>query len=273
MHQYFIVALLGTLLGGAEIISRYRDDPKALLSMPAAYLYILFNAGVSCAALYLIGAFPIEDALDTGLDKSRQIATNILIAGFGGAAFFRSSIARIKVGETEIGVGPSFVIDAFLGATDREIDRRRAIARTRRIPELMRDIPPDFAAEALTQYCIGTMQNLSAADEKNLETRSAFILNGDLPPSIRSMLIGMILTEYIGQTVLEEAIKMLSKEIEEAQSERSRLGRQLVEEDLIAALESGGLPGDGEEAADAVDLHPEIVPGREDEDADARSSR
>ena len=102
--QYIVVGLLSALLGGAELISRYRDDPNTLAKMPATYLYLVFNVLVGCAALYLIGVFGltpdvVEDGTgaDPGTDPEKtdikNSITNVLIAGFGGAAFFRSSVA------------------------------------------------------------------------------------------------------------------------------------------------------------------------------------
>ncbi|MEO1725041.1 MAG: hypothetical protein AAFR84_21910 [Pseudomonadota bacterium] len=210
--------------------------------MPATYIYLLFNGFVGVAAFYLLTIFPLPagDEAETGTALQRSVE-NVLIAGFGGAAFFRSSIARTKVGDLEVSVGPAFVIDAFLGATDRNIDRRRALERTQQIPILMRYIPAGFAADALTQYCIETMQNLSAADEKNLETRAASILKSDLPANVKSMLVGMVITEFTGHKVLEAAIESLHEEVETAREELRRLDEELSISDIEAML-SGAEP-------------------------------
>ncbi|GAA0778910.1 hypothetical protein E1180_19385 [Roseibium denhamense] len=263
--QYLIVALLGMLLGSAELTSRYRDEPQALLKMPASYLYIFFNALIGVAALYLLQVFPVVTAgtNGSGPDAAQIAIYNVLIAGLGGAAFFRSSIARTKVSGTEIGVGPSFVIDTFLSATDRAIDRQRALHRTKSIPDLMRPIPVAFAAESLAEYCVGAMQNFSADEEKVLNARIATILNAKLPsPSISSMLIGMTLAEYVGEDVLNQAIAKLDKEIKEAQAAQAELASMLDTDALEAAISGQG-------GQDLPDLEQEEADASADADADA----
>ena len=265
--EYTIVALHGVLLGASELLSRYRDEPKALFRLPPAYLYVAFNALIGMAALYLIGVFGWGAAADAA-NPMRQTVYNILIAGFGGAAFFRSSIAKTKLGDVEVGVGPSFVIDTFLAVTDRAIDRRRAMKRTSLIPQLMRPIPPEFSAGALTQYCIGAMQNLAAADEKILDTRTTTIVNSStLPASVRSMLIGMTLLEYVGAPVLEEAIAELDEEIKAAIEQRKKREAGPDVDQIMAAMEAGDDKDEettdtaaGAEAQPAEPAAPELKP-------------
>ena len=51
--DYLVAALLGALVGGTELVSRYRDAPQsALLSRPA-WLYVFLNASASALALWL----------------------------------------------------------------------------------------------------------------------------------------------------------------------------------------------------------------------------
>src|ERR1051326_6179705 len=52
--DYVAVALLGALVGGAELVSRYRDAPaRALYNVPAA-VYIFLNVAASGIALAII---------------------------------------------------------------------------------------------------------------------------------------------------------------------------------------------------------------------------
>jgi len=54
---YVIVFLFGALVGIAELVSRYRDEPsKAILSIPG-FLYIFVNVCAACLALYMIDIF------------------------------------------------------------------------------------------------------------------------------------------------------------------------------------------------------------------------
>ncbi|MEM6676871.1 MAG: hypothetical protein AAF675_03240 [Pseudomonadota bacterium] len=111
---YTLVFLLGALIGFAELISRYRDDPGALFRIRAVGIYVVINGVISLAALYLIQVFDVVEAADGAtLTTSTELIYEILLASFGGAAFFRSSIARAKAGDMEVAVGPSFLIENF----------------------------------------------------------------------------------------------------------------------------------------------------------------
>ena len=281
--QYLAVALLGMLFASAELLSRYKDDPLALLEMGESYFYLIVNALIGIAALYLLQVFPVgapdlklqeahaaivaagSDAdaalkvakgagydtvaallLAAGNESSRMAIYNVLIAGFGGAAFFRSSIARTKVGSAEIGVGPAFVIDTLLSTVDRAIDRRRAHHRAKTIPALMREIPPGFAALSLKEFCIGAMQNFSADDEKTLETQIAAIMKATIPePTVKSALFGMVLTEHFGEKVLRMAIEQLDGEIKAARKAvEEKQSRPVLGLSSLESLIAGGSADD-----------------------------
>lgn len=223
--DYFFAGLLSGILGIAELIARYRDEPEAIFRLGTSYLYILFNVFVGLSALYAIrvvapdGLAVTETTLEE--EKLKLVFYQILIAGFGGAAFFRTAIAKTKVGDMEIGVGPSFVIDTFLGTTDRAIDRQRAESRTSTIPEKMRSIPPQFAAVDLTDFCVAALQNLPAEHEKTLKTRTASFASSPLDDNVKSMLIGFTITEYVGPKVLFKSIEQLADEIAAARDQQT----------------------------------------------------
>lgn len=251
---YFYVGLLGALLGLSELLSRYRDNPLAAVVSVAGLLYMALNVVIGIAALMVIqivqpaGLVDVTPADTT--DDAKILLYQVLVAGLGGAAFFRTSIAKTKVGDVEIGVGPSFVIDASLGATDRAIDRNRATARVLSVPDLMRGIPADFAALELTDFCVTAMQNLPAAEEKTLKTRVASYASTDeAAEEVRSMLIGLAITEYVGLDVLKSAITQLSDEIELAKQatetkksdEHTQSARSQVAA-FLATAQPGGAP-------------------------------
>jgi hypothetical protein len=241
------VILIGGLLGSAELASRYRDSPGDLLKIKATYFYVFFNALLSAGALWILGIFAPQ-IFETSTESQRQVY-EVLIAGFGGAAFLRSSVAKTKIGDAEIGVGPAFVIDVLLAVSDREIDRERALARSQTVPDLMRDIPPDFAAQSLTEYCTALMQNLSAADERTLKTRVDACFKTNLPSAMKSILIGLVLSEYLGFPALSDAKIRLGKEIEQSQAklkmipDEEAIFRILEEDDEETSKDSGVASG------------------------------
>lgn len=141
---------------------------------------------------------------------------NILLAGFGGAAFFRSSIMRTRVGEKDVSVGPGLVIDTLLGALDREVDRVRAAQRSQRVEDLLGAITLRDAAEIIVPYCIELMQNLTSEErmairEKLDQAQKDLVSqdDGEEVSPIKPITLCLNVVEFVGFAVLEKAIKTL----------------------------------------------------------------
>lgn len=245
MMEYLVVAALSLILSCAELVSRYRDEPGRLFGIRVVYFYMALNIAIGCSALYLLKTFVPSDlmaSVDATQTEAQQAIYRVLIAGFGGAAFFRSSIARAKLGDYEIGIGPSFAIDALLAAVDRQIDRARAMERTSKISRIMRPLPVGFAANQFADYCIASLQNMSAADEKTLRSRIKTVVwdeDGDQRAVVPAIIIGFVLAEYTGIDLLEKATAQLSEEVERARAAADETEAAFDEDEIAAALASG----------------------------------
>src|SRR5712692_71545 len=152
--RYIAVFYIGALVGTGEIVSRYRDAPERALWTVSALLYILINAAAACVALYVIGVFKVAA---TG-DPLRIIVTQVLMAGFGAMAFFRTSLFTVRVGDQDVAIGPVAFLQVVLGATDRAVDRIRAEARAVSVTDSMEGVSFDRAWTALPAFCFTLMQ-------------------------------------------------------------------------------------------------------------------
>lgn len=206
-----LAALLGGLIGMAELVSRYRDEPAGALRSAAAYLYILVNCAASVLALLLIWLFDWKFSAQ-GADQVRFL--RIMIAGFGAMALFRSSLFIVRMGNQDVGVGPSGLLQVILIAADRNVDRLRAAERDRVINSVMKGISFTKSRVSLAAYCFGLMQNLNAEEQA---TAAAQInrISDDTTASeeAKARLLGLILLSLVGADVLERAVKTLGGEI------------------------------------------------------------
>jgi hypothetical protein len=143
--------VLGGIVGASELIGRYRDAPNAALRTFPARFYVTINIIASIVALFLIRHYgpPMQSR-----------TTQVLIAGISAMAFFRTSLFLIRVGDRDIGVGPSAFFQIFLDAADRSVDRIRASARSGSVGKIMEGIDYTKAFQALPPYCLALMQNL-----------------------------------------------------------------------------------------------------------------
>src|SRR5688572_24141135 len=155
--DYWIVGLVGTLLGLCELLSRYRDEPIRAVLNVSALAYILINGGASLVALLLLNVWKVDFGL--GPDDAVKLRVMlILTGGLGAMAFFRSSFFTFRLGENDVPLGPGLIMQVLLDVTDRAVDRGRAAPRALAITGIMKEIDFDKAHLALPSYCFALMQ-------------------------------------------------------------------------------------------------------------------
>src|SRR5262245_39565395 len=107
--DYGGVGLLGALVGAGELISVFRDAPtRALLTKPAIF-YVLVNVVAAVAALFLTRVFGWSAGAGATTDDALRV-TQVLVAGIGAMALFRSSLT-IRAGEKDVSISPSVVLE------------------------------------------------------------------------------------------------------------------------------------------------------------------
>jgi hypothetical protein len=210
--DYTIVAALGALVGGGELVSRYRDAPAGALRTWPALFYILINVAASMAALFLIHVFNWQFGITSGDGPVRW--TQVGIGGTGAMALFRSSLFTVHVGDRDIAVGPASFLQIFRDAADRAVDRLRAQARGERVAKLMEGVDYAKAFEGLPPYCLALMQNVADEDQqKMLQALALLDKDPTIDPAIKVRILGLQLINVIGPNVLEAAVNSLRKQI------------------------------------------------------------
>ena len=204
----FAVCVLGAVVGGTEILSRYPDDPRRALSTLPGVSYVLFNALISGLALYAGAAYLGEGRDYTSLPATEWEQVVLAAAfGLGGLAFFRTRIFTLRVGENDVGVGPSFILETILQVIDRAVARRRAVPRSDLVRELMAGVSFDNARVTLPSYCFALMQNVSATEQSQLGLYISSISEMDVPDLVKIDMLGLALMDLVGEEALRTAIK------------------------------------------------------------------
>jgi hypothetical protein len=96
--------LIGAAIGLATLVSRYRDSPLAVLRGLFARFFLAINGAASALAFLLIVIFDWKVGIEAEGDALWW--ARVLVAGFGAAALFRSSLFTVRAGDTEVAVGP-----------------------------------------------------------------------------------------------------------------------------------------------------------------------
>lgn len=224
---YVLVTFFGGAVGAAELISRFRDDPARAIRTLAGAFYVALNALGSAAALYLIYVFHDsvgfhdlkaadgKTVVESWSVDPLNLVKAILLAGFSSLLFFRTSIFKYHVGDTELAIGPSIVLDTLLNAAERAVDRVMAKPRADFVHGLLSDISFEKAAIILPSHCLALMQNVSNEESQRISSVvNELRANTKMPDKIKSLNLGLALLNVLGTKVLETAVGSLKRELQ-----------------------------------------------------------
>ena len=204
---------IGGAVGAVEIMGRYRHAPIRAAFSWSGYVYILVNVLAAWVAFYLLGvfdAFPVaKDA--TAADGDRRTVELTLAAGLGALVVLRSSLFKVRVGDTDVGIGPAAVLDTILLIADRGVDRREAVSRAQDVSALVAHVKDyRIIANMLTKYSLALMQNVDEKTSSDLGEAVGKILNDpSIPDAIKMDIVALRLGVVVGPDVLEAAVEAL----------------------------------------------------------------
>lgn len=206
------VFALGALTGFGELIGRYQDEPmRAVAQLPGA-AYLLINALAAVGAFGVIRAFDWRFGLAADASDAALSTLQVLVAGLAAAALFRSSVFTARVGDQDVRVGPSAVLDVLLRTVDRAVDRRRAVARLAVVGDLPSDLSFERDAITLAAYATASLQNVSLAEAETLGNEgNALRLRDDVPDTVKMRMFALELMVLVGEEGLRTAIAQLKQ--------------------------------------------------------------
>lgn len=218
-----VVFGLGAAAGTAELVSRYRDDPVRAISSGPAIFYVGINALGSLVALHLLAVFGDEATfpkLSTLEPGTGTLVKAALLAGFSALLFFRTSLFKLHVGDSDLSIGPAIVLDTLLTAADRAVDRILAAPRAKAVRDIMKGISFERAAIALPAHCFVLMQNVSSDETQKINglVRELRTMT-QMPDSVKAQNLGLALLNIVGELVLKAAVDGLREEIADSTSD------------------------------------------------------
>jgi hypothetical protein len=208
-------AAFGGGVGLCELIARYGDAPFDAIRYPAALGYVVVNAVAAVAA------YAIIVTMDWGFDVSpaAKPLAQAAVAGFGAMAFFRSSLSNVKIGDTDVAVGPAILFQVLMFATDRAVDRTRGEKRSELATNIMNDVSFELAKEALPNFCFELMQNVPLNEQQNFRQVVDALASkpaSEMRDSVKALNLGLMLMNVVGKQVLSTAVDALGERIQGA---------------------------------------------------------
>jgi hypothetical protein len=211
MTYNLIVLGLGAGAGLAELLARYRSDPGQLLRTTGAWLYVAINALAAVGALGVIRVLGLTfGARSPGVQHLLQV----IIAGLGALAFFRSSISILRIGNRDVGIELAAIVNTMLEAVDKSVDRSQAKRRSKVVREAMDGISFARAYVGLPTYCLGLLQNASPEDQVALSKQVAeLVRRKDMSEHHKVLALGVAVLNVVGPQILREGIAALGESI------------------------------------------------------------
>ncbi|WP_327000986.1 hypothetical protein OHA72_38465 [Dactylosporangium sp. NBC_01737] len=216
MRSYLISFALGGLVSLGEVISRYRDRPVAALKTPGAFVYLALNGVAGVCALWMARTFNVT----FGAQGASAETVQLLVASLGAIAFLRTSLFIVRVGDADVGIGPSSVLTTLLNAADRSVDRKRAASRSKEVVDLMKNVDFMAASIALPTLCLALLQNLDPDDQQALAEDINSLVQSPMSDRQKSLALGLKLMNLAGPEVLRSAVEALGDEIQRVQVAR-----------------------------------------------------
>ena len=223
LTQLILVGVFSGAVGFAELLSRHRDDPKRLLTADPTVIYVTVNVIAGIAALALVKEFEVYG--NAGTPKPHRLVYEALLASFGAIAFFRTSFFTARIGNADIGIGPSTLLKSLLDASDLMVDREQALGRADQVREVMKDIDFDKAKVALPVLCFSLVQGVTEEQQKLVAEQVRKLVDDvSMEPSVKATILGVYLIRQVGAPVLERAVTVLKDRIVQRPSSLSTTG-------------------------------------------------
>jgi hypothetical protein len=199
-------AILGGVIGGAELAARYRDRPAAAVLSPSGVMYVLVNAAASAIALIAIETVGWRFGLPEPAPPVSVYFVQVMAAGLGAAALFRVSFALAH--DTGVSLGPIAILHGMLKIVDGALERKRALSRLAHNDLAGLSFARDHAA--LTELCCHALQRFELAEAQRLgELASDLSRRGDLTDADKLDCFGLELTRLVGERALRKAAERL----------------------------------------------------------------
>jgi hypothetical protein len=225
---FLLAVSIGAGLGLSELLSRYKWALGSILWSRAGWAYLAINGGVAALAY--------KAALDWGVGTAlagKPELWRVLLVSIGAMFFLRSSLAQVRFGNHEVGIGLVTILEVFSRRAERRLDQ----VVTRQHWESVGQACSLLTYKATKSHLVAVSEvALASQDEREREAFRAMAAKIDDMPvddETRMRLLAMVLGNMLGRdlfdTIAKEAAVRLKTDIEADRGSRTQRANQLVE--------------------------------------------
>jgi hypothetical protein len=199
-------ALLGAVIGGAELVGRYQDRPAAALLSPSGLLYVAVNAAGSTLALILAESLGWTFVLPAGSPEVGAAVAQVMATTVGAAAVLRSSFMIAQ--DKGVSIGPVLLLSGLLKIVDAAMERKRALSRLS--GNDLDGLSFDRDHTALAELCSHALRRYDLAEAQRLGELAAELRSrDDLTDADKLDCFGLELSGMVGDRALHKAAERI----------------------------------------------------------------
>lgn len=224
----FLLAIaVGAAVGLSELLSRYRWSLGSILSSVAGWSYLLLNGGVAALAY--------QAALDWGFGNALQSKPEqwrVILVAVGAMFLLRSSLAQVRFGNHEVGIGLVTILEVFSRRAERRLDQVIASERWSKVDKACSKLT--YRATRAYWSAVADTALASQSEVERATFRATIEKIDEMPvdDDTKMRLLAMALWEFFGNTLFEtianEASVRFKSEVEADRATRTAQLQQLA---------------------------------------------
>jgi hypothetical protein len=204
--ELLCAAILGGLIGGAELAACYRDRPGQAVLSPSGLMYVFVNAVAALITLVATEATGFQFGLPDTAPAVSLYVVQVVTAGLGSAALMRTSFTLAH--DRGITVGPISLLHGMLKVVDAAMARKRALSRLSGSELEGLSFARDHAA--LVQLACYALPRFDLAEAQRLGELAADLrARNDLTDADKLDCFGLELSWLVGERALAKAAARL----------------------------------------------------------------
>lgn len=209
-------AVLGSGVGCAELLGRYRSRPRAALLSVPGIVYVLLNGGASGSVYAVATTLGWDFGLSGSADGGAMLLVRVIVSSFGTMALLRSSLFTFSQDGASVEAGPAAALTLLRQAVERAVNHQQAVSVIN--DDWTEGLSFARDHEALTLLCLTALIDPDEASAKALGDLAAKLLVSDSPDRQKMLVYGVALVEQLGATAVVAAGRRIAQENQTSQS-------------------------------------------------------
>lgn len=190
---YALATLIGAGVGLSELLSRYSWTIRNICSSAAGWAYLAING----AAALLAYLFAVDWGFDKGLTGKPE-GWRVLAVSLLAMVFLRSSLATIRIGDREVGVGLVSLVEVFLRRAEKVLDQGVSRDRWTNVGARTSELTYDATRAYFVTVAESLLRSLNDTERDSWHRELTKIDESDVDADTKMRLLAICIADRLG---------------------------------------------------------------------------